>query len=193
MTHTLGQPGPDGSATEPSAGHAHHRPILAPPHERTAFARRRGGTQDRVADAITTFAGTMRFVYLHAVWFTGWILVNLGVFGRKAIFDEYPFGLLTMIVSLEAIFLSTFVMVSQNRQAARDNVRADIDFETNLRSAVWAVHIGRALNLDPHHVEKDVRRLIEQSKAELDHRSPGGHAAASGHAAVADATPLTPG
>jgi uncharacterized membrane protein len=62
--------------------------------------------QDRIADAITGFAGSMPFVYLHVVWFTLWIA--LGV-------EEFPFGFLTMLVSLEAIFLSTFVMISQNR------------------------------------------------------------------------------
>jgi uncharacterized membrane protein len=62
--------------------------------------------QDRIADAITRFAGSMPFVYLHVVWFTLWIA--LGV-------EKFPFGLLTMLVSLEAIFLSTFVMISQNR------------------------------------------------------------------------------
>ena len=62
--------------------------------------------QDRIADAITRFAGSMPFVYLHIIWFTLWIA--LGV-------EEFPFGFLTMLVSLEAIFLSTFVMISQNR------------------------------------------------------------------------------
>jgi len=63
--------------------------------------------QNRVADAITRFAGSMWFVYLHVAWFTIWIASGL---------EHYPYGLLTMIVSLEAIFLSTFVMISQNRQ-----------------------------------------------------------------------------
>ena len=62
--------------------------------------------QNRVADAITAFAGSMPFVYLHVVWFAAWIGFRV---------ENYPFGLLTMIVSLEAIFLSTFVMISQNR------------------------------------------------------------------------------
>ncbi|MHB9864417.1 DUF1003 domain-containing protein [Streptomyces sp. YIM S03343] len=100
------------------------------------------GTEDRIADAITAFAGTMLFVYIHAAWFTVWIVCNEGVFGREVVWDPYPFGLLTMIVSLEAIFLSTFVMVSQNRQAARENVRADLDFETNVRSEVWSIHMA---------------------------------------------------
>jgi uncharacterized membrane protein len=77
--------------------------------------------QNRIADAITTFAGSMMFVYIHIVWFGLWI--GLGV-------EKYPFGLLTMIVSLEAIFLSTFVMISQNRADAKRQVIADDQWKT---------------------------------------------------------------
>lgn len=135
-------------------------------HEGVVFARMRG-SQDRVADAITAFAGTMLFVYLHALWFTVWIVLNEGLLGDAAVFDPYPFGLLTMIVSLEAIFLSTFVMVSQNRQAARENVRADLDFETNLRSEVWSAQIGAALGLDTHEVELRVQQLLAENRAKM--------------------------
>jgi uncharacterized membrane protein len=79
------------------------------------------GVQNRVADKITAFAGSMTFVYIHVVWFALWI--GLGV-------ERYPFGLLTMIVSLEAIFLSTFVMISQNRADAKRQVIADQQWET---------------------------------------------------------------
>ena len=72
--------------------------------------------QNRVADSVTLFAGSMVFVYLHIVWFGAWI--GFGV-------ERYPFGLLTMIVSLEAIFLSTFVMISQNRADEKRQVLAD--------------------------------------------------------------------
>jgi uncharacterized membrane protein len=123
--------------------------------------------QDRAADEITNFAGSLKFVYLHSVWFGIWIAVNIGVLGASLKFDKFPFGLLTMIVSLEAIFLSTFVMVSQNRQAARADVRSQLDFETNLRSEIWSVHIGHALGVDPVHVEEVVRKAIEGSKAQL--------------------------
>jgi len=136
------------------------------PNEQAVLARMRG-TQDRIADAITAFAGTMQFVYLHAVWFTVWIVCNEGLLGRGAVWDPYPFGLLTMIVSLEAIFLSTFVMVSQNRQATRETVRADLDFETNIRSEVWAAHMGHALGVDARHVEEDVRTLLAQNRAKM--------------------------
>jgi uncharacterized membrane protein len=86
---------------------------IAAPHEHTYPAlveyqtERSRSVQNRIADSITTFAGSMWFVYIHVLWFAVWI--GLGV-------ERYPYGLLTMIVSLEAIFLSTFVMISQNRQ-----------------------------------------------------------------------------
>ncbi len=123
--------------------------------------------EDRIADGITTFAGSLNFVYIHTVWFAIWIALNVGLVGAGLKFDKFPFGLLTMIVSLEAIFLSTFVMVSQNRQAARADIRAELDFETNLRSEIWAVHIGQALGVDPEHVESVVRIAIDGSRKSL--------------------------
>ena len=127
-------------ATSPAANHAqvdgHHgeppgrlrgwvlplpppRPIkpasLKHAQDRARFA------QNRIADHITTFAGSMAFVYIHILWFGCWI--GFGV-------EDYPFGLLTMIVSLEAIFLSTFVMISQNRADAKRQVIADQQWKT---------------------------------------------------------------
>jgi uncharacterized membrane protein len=77
--------------------------------------------QNRIADKITAFSGSMAFVYLHIIWFGCWI--GFGV-------EKYPFGLLTMIVSLEAIFLSTFVMISQNRADAKRQALADQQWKT---------------------------------------------------------------
>jgi uncharacterized membrane protein len=77
--------------------------------------------ENRVADVITRFSGSMTFVYLHIIWFGCWI--GFGV-------ESYPYGLLTMIVSLEAIFLSTFVMISQNRADAKQQVIADQEWKT---------------------------------------------------------------
>ena len=86
--------------------------------------------QDRIADVITAFSGRMVFAYVHIVWFTVWILLNTGRFGVRP-FDPFPYGLLTMIVSLEAIFLATFVLISQNRLSQEAEHRADL-----------AMHIG---------------------------------------------------
>ena len=99
-------------------------PKLQPPINPALLKReqeRAEATQNRIADGITAFAGSMLFVYLHIIWFGCWI--GFGV-------EDYPFGLLTMIVSLEAIFLSTFVMISQNRADARRQVIADQQWKT---------------------------------------------------------------
>ncbi len=94
----------------------------------------------RVADWISWFSGSMSFLLLNAVWFAVWIALNtlpLGV----AQFDPYPFGLLTMIVSLEAIFLSCFVLISQNRQAEKDRVRSDIEYDVNIKAELEIAHL----------------------------------------------------
>lgn len=87
--------------------------------------------QSRIADFITSFSGRMIFVYVHIVWFGVWIVLNTGWFGPHA-FDPFPYGLLTMIVSLEAIFLSTFVLISQNRLSEETERRADLHLHIGL-------------------------------------------------------------
>jgi uncharacterized membrane protein len=82
--------------------------------------QRQESLQSRIADRITAFAGSMTFVYVHVVWFGFWIGFHV---------ERYPFGLLTMIVSLEAIFLSTFVMISQNRADERRQILADSEWQ----------------------------------------------------------------
>jgi uncharacterized membrane protein len=103
---------------EPSSGRG---PRLINPALAEHARERAQSFQNRVADRITAFSGSMRFVYLHAIWFGLWI--GLGV-------EAYPYGLLTMIVSLEAIFLSTFVMISQNRADAKREVLANQQWST---------------------------------------------------------------
>lgn len=120
--------------------------------------------QDKAADKVTQFAGSLNFVYLHSVWFIIWIAINVGLFGASAKFDDFPFGLLTMIVSLEAIFLSTFVMVSQNRQAKRSETRSQVDFESNMQSLIWSVHIAHKLGVDVQHVEALCAEVIGESR-----------------------------
>lgn len=94
----------------PTVGAAEH------PALRQHAEQRQGSIQNRAADKITRFAGSMPFIYVHVVWFTLWIGFRV---------EKFPFGLLTMIVSLEAIFLSTFVMISQNRADEKRQVLAD--------------------------------------------------------------------
>ena len=95
-------------------------PAPSPALLRVAEDRARN-VQNRIADRITAFAGSMWFVYIHIAWFSCWIAFGV---------ENYPYGLLTMIVSLEAIFLSTFVMISQNRADAKRQVIADQQWET---------------------------------------------------------------
>ena len=143
----------------------HALPMHTRPETRVWHDLRRA--QDDITDAVTTFAGSLTFVYLHIGWFAVWVALNAGIFGAVLEFDGFPFGLLTLIVSLEAIFLSTLVMITQNRQAARADVRSEFDFETNLRSEVWWVHIGRRLGLDPAEVESHVQRLVARARTGL--------------------------
>jgi uncharacterized membrane protein len=98
------------------------------------------GTLQHIADWISWFSGSMWFLLINAVWFIVWIAVNTLPLGVPA-FDPYPFGLLTMIVSLEAIFLSCFVLISQNRQAEKDRVRSDIEYEVNIKAELEVAHL----------------------------------------------------
>lgn len=144
-------------------GHIFIHERLGIANEHIRFERVRA-VQDRAADRVTGFAGSLKFVYLHTAWFVVWIALNLGLFGAALQFDKFPFGLLTMIVSLEAIFLSTFVMVSQNRQALRSEIRAQVDFESNLQSLIWSVHIGERLGLDIEHIKSLCHEVIEETR-----------------------------
>jgi len=90
------------------------------------------GFVDRLADSIASFSGSMTFVGLHVIWYGLWILLNLRVISFVPVFDPYPFMLLNMMVSLEAILLSTFVLMKQNRMSKRVDSRAHLDLQINL-------------------------------------------------------------
>jgi uncharacterized membrane protein len=119
--------------------------LLKHAQERARFA------QNRIADHITTFAGSMAFVYIHILWFGCWI--GFGV-------EDYPFGLLTMIVSLEAIFLSTFVMISQNRADAKRQVIADQQWTTVQEEDTQ----NKELLTLSHEQDRQNKELLELSK-----------------------------
>jgi uncharacterized membrane protein len=138
-------------AGQRSDGHAGHRagtgptiPSPKPPglssvlerniqalHERRQQEEARAGVQERIADAITRFTGSMTFVYLHLAVFGFWIVANLGWVPGVPAWDP-SFVVLAMIASVEAIFLSTFVLISQNRMAAAADKRADLDLQISL-------------------------------------------------------------
>ena len=94
----------------------------------------------RAIDWISWFSGSLWFLAFTAIWFTAWIVLNMVPLGVPE-FDPYPFGLLTMITSLEAIFLSCFVLISQNRQADKDRVRSNIEYEVNIKAELEVAHL----------------------------------------------------
>lgn len=97
----------------------------------------------RAADWISAFSGSLPFLFLHLAVFAAWIALNVGPLARTSFggWDLYPFGLLTMSVSLEAIVLSVFVLLSQNRQVAREHVRNDIEYRVNLKAELEIAHL----------------------------------------------------
>lgn len=119
----------DQSATPPSA-QSNINTVVALEEE----AKQRRTTADRISDTIANFVGSISFVMLHLVWFGLWVTLNTGLLGGKLKFDPYPFALLCMLVSLEGVLLSTFVLIKQNRMSQRADQRAHLDLQVNLLS-----------------------------------------------------------
>ena len=117
-------------------------------------------TVERAADWIAAFSGSITFLMLHIVFFAAWVLLNTNWLPgwKPPMFDPFPFGLLTMVVSLEAIILSVFVLLSQNRQVAKDRIRGDIEYEVNLKAELEIAQLHE--KMDRLHVEA-LRRLEE--------------------------------
>jgi uncharacterized membrane protein len=107
----------------------------------------------KIADWISAFSGSLLFLFIHIGLFFVWIVLNVKPLDHSRLggFDPYPFGLLTMVVSLEAIVLSVFVLLSQNRQAERDRRRNDIEFDVNLKSELQIAHMHS--KVDEQHAE----------------------------------------
>ncbi|CAN5120961.1 hypothetical protein BH11ACT2_BH11ACT2_23040 [soil metagenome] len=121
----------------------------AKPHSPTVMAEaehRAASIQLVVADAITTFAGSMRFVYLHILIFGAWMLF----------FEKSPWPTLTLVVSLEAIFLSTFVMIGQNRQATFQQAKADRDYVTSEKLLIENTDVTKLV----HNLSKEIQALV---------------------------------
>ncbi|HTW66436.1 MAG TPA: DUF1003 domain-containing protein [Bryobacteraceae bacterium] len=100
----------------------------------------------RLADRVPAYTGSLGSVALHALFLGGWIAVNLSVIGALRAFDPYPFEFLSVIVSLEAIFLTLFVLTSQNRQRARDRIRSDIEFESSLNTETKIAYLHEKID-----------------------------------------------
>jgi CRP/FNR family cyclic AMP-dependent transcriptional regulator len=122
----------------------------------------------KMADWIAEFSGSMAFLALNALVFLVWIVANVDLVPGLHAFDPFPFGLLTMAVSLEAIFLSIFVLISQNRMAAKDRVRADIEYDVNLKAELEVAELHEKVD----HLQADVlarlariERLVSRAPA----------------------------
>jgi len=101
---------------------------------------------DKISDVIAGFVGSMPFVLIHLAWFIGWVVINLHLVPFLPAFDPYPYQLLCMLVSLEGVLLSTFVLVKQNRMSQRADHRSQLDLQVNLLS------------------EKEVTKLIQMQR-----------------------------
>jgi len=125
---------------------------------------------NRVSDAIMHFSGTIAFVTLHGLWFAAWIAANVGWIPHIGIFDPYPFNFLTLIVSLEAIFLSTFVLMSQNRMSYQADRRAHLDLQINLLAEQETTAILQLLQRMCRHIglETDTSEKVDQLIKETD-------------------------
>lgn len=139
---------------------------------------------DRVAAAITRFCGSMTFVWVHVAWFTLWICGNTLLPVQPI--DPFPFSFLTLVVSLEAIFLSTFIMIAENRQERLDERRSHLDLQINLLAEQESTKmlkllekIARKVGIDPSDDPdiaileqatrpKELARQIDQSVAEAE-------------------------
>ena len=136
--------------------------------ERDAMADR--SAADRLSDAITWVAGSSAFVVVHIILFTVWIAINVGLVHAVPAFDPYPFNFLTLVVSLEAIFLSIFVLMSQNRAARLADRRAHLDLQIDLlaeRELTAMLHMLRALcakqKVELDEVGTDVNDLLQET------------------------------
>ncbi len=143
-------------------------------------------TADRISDVIANFVGSMRFVIIHVLWFGIWVVVNTGLFKLPWKFDPYPFALLCMLVSLEGVLLSTFVLVKQNRMSQRADQRSHLDLQINLLSEKEITKvlqmqqlICRRLGITEADTDREVVELssvtaVDNIARELEQKLPGG-------------------
>jgi CRP/FNR family cyclic AMP-dependent transcriptional regulator len=122
----------------------------------------------KAADWIADFSGSIPFLLLHVLFFAVWFLLNVPGIPGAPMFDPFPYGLLTMVVSLEAIILSVFVLLSQNRQAAKERIRGDIEYEVNIKAEMEVAHLHEKVDqlstaaADTAARVKRVERLLER-------------------------------
>ena len=121
----------------------------------------------RLADAVPAFTGSLASLALHALFLGGWIAVNLRLIHTLKSFDPYPFEFLSVIVSLEAIFLTLFVLTSQNRQSARDHIRSDIEFESSMNTETKIAYLHEKIDklTEGHHaLLVNTQKLLDRQR-----------------------------
>lgn len=124
---------------------------------------------EKIADVLTSFFGTLSFLGMNLLFFVAWIVWNLELHPTTSAFDPYPFGMLTMIVSLEAIVLSIVVLISQNRANKVADAREEIDFEVDVASEKQIAAIMQSLDLILHHLKvkhKEDRKGMQELNVE---------------------------
>jgi CRP/FNR family cyclic AMP-dependent transcriptional regulator len=127
-------------------------------------------TVQKAADWIAEFSGSISFLVLHVVFFAAWILMNVTLVPGAPMFDPFPFGLLTMVVSLEAIILSVFVLLSQNRQASKERIRGDIEYEVNLKAEMEVAHLHEKVDALSAATSETVARVRKMEQRLLERR-----------------------
>lgn len=167
---------PDQSPLSPASPTVDPERALSPTLARNIEAileRRRAkaasaSAEEKAAAAISKFAGSMMFVYIHLVLFGGWILINVGLIPIIPAWDA-SLVVLAMIASVEAIFLSTFVLINQNRMAAQDDARSDLDLQINLLNEHETTRLIAMVNAIAQHLEVDVmdEREVEEMKRDV--------------------------
>ena len=152
------------------------KPVLERNIEALTERRRReeqaAGLQSRVAQAMTSFIGSMTFIYIHAAILAAWVAINLGAVPGAPRFDK-TFVILATAASVEAIFLSTFVLISQNRDAAAADRRADLDLQINLlaeheisRLMELTAAVARKVGVDPEALDDEIDELSQDVRPE---------------------------
>jgi uncharacterized membrane protein len=101
---------------------------------------------EKLADKVTNFIAKPHFIFIHVAWFALWILANKGYLGHIPNFDEYPYSLLGIILAIEAVFITGFLLISQNHQANYSEKRAELDYEVNIRSYRKLIELERRLD-----------------------------------------------
>ncbi len=159
-----------------SSSHQLHRKLVEEQREKIKSFKAKMDLKrtlsDKIADFLTDSFGTVLFFAVNAIWFGAWIILNTGLIPGIPVLDPFPFGLLTMIVSLEAIFLAIIVLISQNRSAHIADLREEIDLQINVRTEEEVTKILIILDKIHDHLglpaEDDVELIMMKQKTDLD-------------------------